>query len=194
EFYIFDFCGNFEYFNENPRGALGSLAEPLGKRLFKARLDVLTLLASPQQNHGQDNRHASENLREYGKFDAFRQELTDDLHQEVAAMNLDNFIVRTEREHVAKFADRAAWDKLNDTALGDLRAHVAGLPSEREAEHITAKLFDLICLNLQLALLQTTSDFVYYRDKVIELAHQLEGMESIPAVRAELALIQELQT
>lgn len=47
EFYIFEFCQNFEYFNENPEGASSSTAEPLGKRLFKARLDLLTLLRAP---------------------------------------------------------------------------------------------------------------------------------------------------
>ena len=92
------------------------------------------------------------------------------------------------------FADREAWNTLNDSALGDLRTHVAGLPSELEAEHISAKLFDLVCLNLQLALVRSTSDFVSYRDKVIELATQLEGMEAIPSVRAELALLQEVQS
>jgi type I restriction enzyme R subunit len=71
---------------------------------------------------------------------------------------------------------------------------VAGLPSERAVEHITAKLFDLICLNLQLALVRSTSDFIGYRDKIIELASELETMESIPAVRVEMALIQDVQT
>lgn len=56
--------------------------------------------------------------------------------------------VITELEHVTRFADREVWNALDDSALGDLRTHVAGLPSEREAEHITAKLFDLVCLNL----------------------------------------------
>src|SRR5690606_25016758 len=44
EFFIFDFCANFEYFNENPAGAAGGLAEPLTKRLFKRRLELLGAL------------------------------------------------------------------------------------------------------------------------------------------------------
>ncbi|MDP3978786.1 MAG: DEAD/DEAH box helicase family protein [Pseudomonas sp.] len=191
EFYIFDFCANFEYFNEHPKGALGGLAEPLGKRLFKARLDLLSLLTS------KDTRALGNLVESTGQYDAFvglRGDLSNELHDEVAAMNLDNFIVRTELEHVTRFADREVWNALDDAALGDLRTHVAGLPSEREAEHISAKLFDLVCLNLQLALLRSTSDFMAYRDKVVELASQLEAMENIPAVRAELALLQDLQT
>ncbi|MGH8160445.1 MAG: type I restriction-modification enzyme R subunit C-terminal domain-containing protein [Rhodanobacter sp.] len=190
EFYIFDFCANFEYFNENPRGALGGLAEPLSKRLFKARLDLLSLLPAGESP---DPHPLSERPHGYDALFFLRKELTDGLHGEVAAMNLDNFIVRTEREHVTRFVDRNQWDVLDDSALGDLRAHVAGLPSEREPEHITAKLFDLICLNLQLALVRSTADFVGYRDKIIDLASELETKDTIPAVRAELALIQDVQ-
>lgn len=191
EFAIFDFCANFEYFNENPKGALGGMAEPLGKRLFKARLDLLSLLAP------KDVRGPGDLAETRGRYDAFvelRKALTDELHDEVAAMNKDNFIVRTELEHVTRFAEREVWNALDDAAVGDLRSHVAGLPSERAAEHITAKLFDLLCLNLQLALLRSTSDFVTYRDKVVELASQLDVMDSIPAVHAELALLQDVQT
>lgn len=191
EFYIFDFCANFEYFNEHPKGALGGMAEPVGKRLFKARLELLSLLS------GKDTRvpeGLAETIGGYDSLGSLRQAVTEELHGEVAAMNQDNFIVRTEREHVLRFAERAAWNDLDDAALGDLRAHVAGLPSEREAEHITAKLFDLLCLNLQLAVLRSSGDFVAYRDRLRELASQLELMESIPAIRTELALIQDLQT
>lgn len=191
EFYIFDFCANFEYFNEHPRGALGGMAEPVSKRLFKARLDLLSLLS------GKDTRvpeGIAESIGSYESLANLREAVADELHREVASMNQDNFIVRTEREYVVRFADRNVWGGLDDAALGDLRVHVAGLPSEREAEHITAKLFDLLCLNLQLAALRSTGDFVSYRDRIRELASQLEVMESIPAIRAELALIHELQT
>lgn len=191
EFAIFDFCANFEYFNENPRGALGGQPEPLGKRLFKARLDLLSLLPD---GTAPDPHPQSESPEAYDKLFFLRKELTDELHGEVAAMNPDNFIVRTEREHVTRFVEREQWEGLDDSALGDLRAHVAGLPSEREPEHITAKLFDLICLNLQLALVRSTADFVGFRDKIIDLASELETKDTIPAVRAELALIQDVQS
>jgi len=109
-------------------------------------------------------------------------------------MNQQNFIVRTELEYVTRFADRKQWDALDGTALVELRDHVAGLPSEQEAEHITAKLFDLTCLGLQVALVRGTKDFLTYRDRIIELAMALEKQEAVPAIRAQLALIQELQT
>lgn len=190
EFAIFDFCGNFEYFNENPAGAAGTVAEPLAQQLFKRRLDLLEALPFvPQQaSNLQDARP------EYQGSSPLRADLLDLLHREVEAMNVDNFIVRPQRVFVLRFAQRPTWDALDGSALTDLRLHVAGLPSQREPEHITAKLFDLTCVNLQVALIETSSRFITLRNRVIELAQDLEAKESIPAVRAELELIQALQT
>ncbi|MGH6891738.1 MAG: DEAD/DEAH box helicase family protein, partial [Dongiaceae bacterium] len=191
EFYIFDFCGNFEFFNENPAGVAAPVSEPLAKRLFKRRLELLALLppgAPPKE------KWVGENGPPYGGLDAIRLGIVEQLHGEVAAMNLDNFIVRFEREHVSRFADRIRWDALDETALVELRDHVAGLPSEQEVEDVTAKLFDLTCIGLQLSLVRSAGSFVSLRDRVIELAGELEGMSAIPAVWAQMELIQELQT
>jgi type I restriction enzyme R subunit len=37
-FYIFDWCRNFEFFNQNPNVTEGAGAETLAKRLFTARV------------------------------------------------------------------------------------------------------------------------------------------------------------
>lgn len=186
EFFIFDFCGNFEFFNENPKGAVSTSGDPLQKRLFKRRIELMTLLSTKELPV-----HIGKDVSELKKLGA---DITGNLHGEVAAMNLDNFIVRAEREHVTKFSKREAWDALDDMALVELRDRVAGLPSESESEPITAKLFDLTCLNLQVALYKSTSDFKTLRNRVIEIAEDLESKETIPAVKAELALIQDMQT
>jgi type I restriction enzyme R subunit len=186
EFFIFDFCGNFEYFNEHPKGAAGGLSEPLGRRLFRARLDLLSLL-------GEQGDRQAEAQAGYDGSDV-RTGLLDTLHSEVATMNPVNFIVRTEHAHVTRFSAREAWDTLSGADLVDLRDRVAGLPSEQTHEHVTARLFDLVCVNLQLAIVRSTSDFMRNRDRIIELASDLETMQAIPAVQAELPLIQELQT
>ncbi len=185
-FHIFDFCANFEYFNENPKGASGAVGEPLGRRLFRARVDLLSLV------YGSAEDQAEVSPGYGGK--SLRTELIDELHGEVAAMNQQNFIVRTEVAHVARFAERDAWDSLGDADMADLRDHVAGLPSEKAADHVTAKLFDLVCINLQLAVLRLTTDFERNRDRIIELAADLETIDAIPAVKAELPLIQDIQS
>jgi type I restriction enzyme R subunit len=97
------------------------VAEPVGKRLFKARLDLLSLLSLLS---GKDTRVPAGIAETIGGYDALatlRQGVTDELHSEVASMNQDNFIVRTEREHVVRFANRNAWNTLVATASRSVR-------------------------------------------------------------------------
>lgn len=181
EFYIFDYCSNFEYFNENPDGAPVSTTEPLGQRLFKARLNILSLL----------------NAKDYQKEDlkAVQQDMRQSLQTEVKSMNKDNFIVRSELEHVEYFQNDAAWDNLDDLAIGTLREHISKLPNELESETLEAKLFDMLCYNIELAVLNKNDKAVTaYAKKVIEIASKLETKENIPVVAAQINLIQELQT
>jgi len=118
----------------------------------------------------------------------------DTLHAEVAAMNPANFIVRTEGESVARFAQRKAWHVLDGSALADLRNRVAGLPSQQPADPIAARLFDLLCVNLQLSRIRSGKDWPALRQRVMDIAAELEKLQAVPIVKAELALIQDVQT
>jgi len=195
-FYLFDYCQNLEYFSQNPETTDGALGASLGKRLFTARLELISeldktpvgeapggVVREPQATYG-DPRTGAEVRRSIGEL----------LHGEVAAMNLDNFVVRPRRRVVEKYAKTEAWTVLSEEALSELAHEVAGLPSEREAEAEEAKRFDLLILNLQLARLRAEPGFERLRDQVKAIAGLLEEKSAIPMVRDQMALIQEVQT
>src|ERR1039458_4755830 len=116
------------------------------------------------------------------------------LHDEVAAMNVQNFIVRAKRRLVEKYAKSEAWGELNQEAFAELAKEVAGLPSELEAEDEEAKRFDLLMLNLQLAVLRVEPAFDRLRKQVKAIAGLLEEKSTIPMVHAQMTLIQDIQT
>ena len=109
-------------------------------------------------------------------------------------MNLDNFVVRPQRRLVEKYAKPEAGRCLSPEALAELSHEVAGLPSELDPEDEEAKRFDLLVLNLQLALLRSEPGFARLRDQVKEIAGLLEEKSAIPMVRDQMALIQDVQT
>src|SRR3546814_10319638 len=113
ECFIFDFCAIVECFDENPAGAVGGLAEPLQKRLFKRRLELMSVLpaVAAAGSAGATADNLGEGRGGYDALVALRGEIADELHGEVAAMNLDNFIVRPQGEHVGRFRERKAWDR-----------------------------------------------------------------------------------
>ena len=196
-FFILDYCQDLEYFSQNPATTDGALGESLGKRLFKTRLELISVLdrsladAPAAAGARVVERHATYDAPSSG---ALRGEVASLLHAEVAAMNLDNFVVRPKRRLVEKYAQPAAWTTLKEDSLAELAHEVAGLPSEQEPEDEEAKRFDLLMLNLQLAVLRVEPAFQRLSDQVKAIAGLLEEKASIPMVQQQLPLIQEIQS
>lgn len=174
EFLIFDYCQNLEFFGENPDRAEPGGAAPIGERLFRARLELITALAKAK--HEDD------------------LGLRDRLHQEVAGMNVDNFIVRPHRREVEAFQTREAWDDLDAREVEALAAHVAGLPSAFRDDNLPAKQFDLLVLGSQLALLREDASFARAQARIRDLTSSLEALANIPLVAKQLPLILDIQT
>jgi len=183
-FKVFDYCQNFEYFNSRPDGMPDSKQKTLSQVVFEKRLEIAARL--------KDN--------DDSELIGLRDYIHDLLHHDVAGMNLDNFIVRPQRQVVEKYLTRESWDSLNEENINELVSLVAYLPSEAdpineyEVDDELSKRFDVLLLRMQLDILQKkpqSGDLVL---KIISIAEKLEQKSSIPAVASQLALIQEVQT
>lgn len=179
-FRIFDFCFNFDFFKENPDGIEGSGGTSLSTRLFQSRLKLISHLQT------------TADLEATGKL---RTGLSEILHDEVAGMNIENFIVRMRLETVERFQKIEAWKELSEDDAHDLSTEVAGLPSEIETDDMEARMFDLTALQMQLGHVEgNRSVLERLRKKVIEIAGLLEEKDAIPAVKEQLAYLQAVQT
>jgi len=78
--------------------------------------------------------------------------------------------------------------------LTNLARNVAGLPSELPADDETAKQFDLLLLNLQLAVLNSEPSAAAHQETIRRIAGQLELKGSIPMVAKQMPLILDIQT
>ncbi len=194
-FYLFDYCQNLEYFSQDIPATEGRVGASLGKRLFTARLELLATLDTTSQDKLVTA--MKEALATYGgpsTKEDLRRSIAELLQREVAAMNLDNFVVRPHRRLVEKYARPEAWVVLANEALAELSHEIAGLPSELDPENEEAKRFDLLALNLQLSLLRLEPSLARLRDRVIEIAGLLEEKSAIPMVREQMVLIQDVQS
>jgi type I restriction enzyme R subunit len=205
-FYIFDWCRNFEFFNENPEATEGAGGDSLAKRLFAARVEIVGEIdgRKPPQP-GTDGyaqpptpvSHAGEpgsapDLA--ASIDELRDKLAGELRTEIEGMTLDNFLVRPQRRYVEKFAAAEAWARLDADAQHELIDHLAGLPSSVTDDDLLAKQFDLLVFRAEIALLRVDAGFRNLRNRISEIASLLEGLANVPMVAAEMALILEVQT
>jgi type I restriction enzyme R subunit len=184
-FFILDYCQNLEFFKQATKLTEGSLSDSLGKRLFKTRLELIGEIDHPSSPPPPALEAASASLR--GDVAAL-------LYTEVAAMNLDNFVVRPKRRLVEKYAKPDAWAVLPLESRNELGHEIAGLPSELAAEDEEAKRFDLLILKLQLAVLRAEPSFERLREMVKTFASALEEKAIIPMVKPHLPLLQEIQS
>ncbi|MBC2605633.1 DEAD/DEAH box helicase family protein [Pelagicoccus albus] len=179
DFRIFDFCFNFEFFEENPEGIGGGVSETLGKRLFKSRARIVHLLDESPGFEG---------------VGGVRETLVSGLRSEIHSMNRENFLVRKTLSTVELFAEESQWNSINEEACEALQRDLSGLPTQVEKEKEETKRFDLLCYQIELALLENESGkFEMRRLRVIEIAANLETKPSVPAIKSQLAYLQSVQ-
>jgi type I restriction enzyme R subunit len=176
-FYIFDYCQNFEYFNQRVTEVAAAAQASLAAKIFGKRVELIDTIRQKDDESLGD----------------FEKSLLETLQHTVELINLDNFVVRPHRREVEKFRDQKAWDNIDPEKYYELTRIVASLPTEQEAEDETAKRFDFLMFKLIMTILSPHKDFEKLRDQVIEIANRLEEKNTGPMVHAEIELIQELQ-
>ncbi|MDX2099606.1 MAG: DEAD/DEAH box helicase family protein [Leptolyngbyaceae cyanobacterium bins.59] len=194
-FYLFDYCQNLEFFSHTPETIDAAPSKSLSKRLFTSRLELLSELDKRLQQTGvasaSTGQYTTDEPTSEGEV---RYSIASHLQAEVAAMNLENFIVRPHRQLVETYAQVNAWSTVSSEQARELANQIAGLPTQLPTESEEAKRFDWLMLQLQLARLRTEPGFVRLSQQVRAIASALEGKDNIPTVREQMALIQEIQT
>lgn len=188
-FYVFDFCGNLEYFSQDLPGSEGSIQKSLNQRLFETRLGLITSLdlvvpqgeSDPPQGQGVESERG------------LRVDTAWTLHHAVVGMNRDNFLVRPHRRWVEDYAHWPAWSSLTAEAAGDVAEHLAGLPSANVDDDEDAKRFDLLILRRQLAQLEGDALAAErLREQIQAIASGLLNQTSIPSVAERQALLDKV--
>lgn len=180
EFIIFDWCGNFEFFDMNPQGAEPMHSETLNERLFNTRLDLAVILQDAQYQTEEFTRTLCEQLK-------------DILHAQVCTLKLNHISVRKEMERVDKYRKRESWQFISPVEAQGLRKHIAPLIFLDDSD-FAAKKFDMLCLLEQLSLVDPTVDGNKPMQKICTVAELLEHKASIPQISLMLPTIREVQS
>ena len=153
DFLVFDFLENFQFFNSDVTIKESGGARPLNARIFEARVKALGLLhAESKTPEGKSVREDKEAFA--GLPEALKDTLVGQLKNRCVRNELDNFIVRTQRRSVEKFQNEQAWNDLSEQDRNELIENLSDIPTTVKDPDVDAKRFDLLCLQIQLGLLQ----------------------------------------
>ena len=179
-FLIFDFCENFEFFDEFPEGIQPTGVKSISQQIFEAKLQVAMEIRGNSESAGDDL--------------SLAEQYINDLHKLINDLDHNRFVVRKHLRLVNRFSHRKRWDNLSKSDVADIITNLSALPPYTDDTDEQAKRFDLIVLNLQLAILYNATAQTRLITKIIRIGKNLYKKKNIPAVNAQLSTIKAIQT
>ena len=181
-FFIFDYCGNFDFFREQPNGIEGSAVKTLSEEIFSKKIELIKELQEPA--------YAAP------EYQSLRNSLVDASVQNINALiNADGSMriaVKLKARYINKFKEKAAFTSLNVQDKGELLEYIAPLVSLYDAD-INAKRFDNLLYSLMLAvLLENNTGVAYGRSQLNKTVRALEKKQTITEVKNKLSLIKQV--
>ena len=175
QFYIFDFCGNFEFFRMNKDKTSANIIALQGA-IFHLKSQIVFKL--------QNSAYQTEELI------SFRQKLIDDMVKKVQELNKENFAVRQHLRYVEKYSDPQNYQLLTyeDTLLIGQELAPLILPDNDDAKAVR---FDALMYGVELAYL-TGKKYGKYRSDFFKKVNAVASVSNIPEIKAQNELITKI--
>ena len=175
KFYIFDFCGNFEFFREGGgKPTANQLA--LQGAIFNLKTQIVYKL--------QDIEYQTPDLIE------FRKTLVEDLVRKVSELNKENFAVRQHLKYVEMYSNPDNFTTLSyeDTLIIKEELSNLIIPDEDDAKAVR---FDALIYGIELAYL-VGKKYSRARSDLLKKVQGIASVANIPAINAQKELINKI--
>ncbi len=178
-FLIFDYCGNFEFFEQNPDGYDTTAQASVTAKIFEKRLVLTAKLTNEPYNREED-------------LQAYRTELLDLLHQQVSNLERQSVQVRPKLRLVDKLSERAVWEHLQAQERNEIVRELAELiPADIEEDEMTRR-FDLLMLTLQHEVTDGVLQEKKTKEIAMEMGEHLYSKRHIPAIKNVLPSVEKV--
>lgn len=175
KFYIFDFCGNFEFFRMNKGKATANMLALQGA-IFKLKAQIAFKL--------QDLAYQTKDLI------AFRKTLVEDMVRKVRELNRDNFAVRQHLKYVEFYSNPDNYVSLtyeNTLTMGEELAPLI-IPDKDEPKAVR---FDALLYGIELAYL-AGKPYSKARSDLTKKINAVASVANIPEIMAQADFLNKL--
>ena len=174
EFYIFDYCKNFEFFSENPKGIEANTQISLTERIYGYKLDLIVEL--------QNLKYQSDE-----SFKNYREELIEEFIEEINKLNKESFLVKAKVHYIEQFSKKDNWIYISTIDLSDIKENLIPLFIVSD-ENESAKRFDNLLYQLQVKRIRTEK-ISRCENAIIDTVSELEKLGTVPQVKEKQELI-----
>ena len=175
KFYIFDFCGNFEFFRMGGKSEGQSMIS-LQSAIFHLKAEIAYKL--------QDDAYRTEELSN------FRNRLICELSAKVQELNRENFAVKQHLRYVERFSNPNQYAVLTFPDTLDLRDEVAPLIPP-DGDEVSAVRFDALLYGIELAYL-IGKKYGRARNELIKKISDVAKTPNIPEIASQKGLIEKI--
>ena len=175
KFYIFDFCGNFEFFRMNKGKASANMLALQGA-IFKLKAQMTYKL--------QDIAYQTDELI------AFRNSLVEDMVRKVRELNKENFAVRQHLKYIDLFANPDNYQTLTYDDTMQMEHELAPLINPEEDDPKALR-FDALIYGIELAYL-AGKKYAKARSDLMRKVQEIAGVANIPEIMAQADLLNKI--
>ena len=178
-FYIFDWCRNFEYFDQNPDGSKGTTVQSLTEKIFSLRAKIAFHLQHQQYQE-----------------DAFAKGLHDEIkgimQEQVALLSDSHISVRENWADVSHFKEEQSWTYLSEVDVTTLTTVISHLLPRNTLDE-GAKKFDVLVLAIELSLIDDGETKAINAVRSVQnIAEKLQEKATLPQVQEKMDTIKEV--
>jgi type I restriction enzyme R subunit len=180
QFYIFDFCDNFNYFEMNPNGRTIDQGYSMTQKIFQMKLDLLFEL--------QKQKHQTNDFNK-----TFYERIRVELHELVSNFNRERILVRDKLPLVVKYSFENEWFDISEFKVQEIKNNLTLLvDSDKDLE--SAKAFDLKVFYIMLS--QVSADVIAKKatEQVVRICRALLEKLNIPQIADKRNLLAEVTT
>ena len=174
EFYIFDYCKNFEFFSENPKGIEANTQISLSERIYGYKLDLIVELQNLKYQSNET-------------FKKYREDLMQEFIEEINKLNKESFLVKAKVHYIEQFSKKENWVYISTIDLADIKENLIPLFIASD-ENESAKRFDNLLYQLQVKRIRTEKTS-RCENAIIDTVSELEKLGTVPQVKEKQELI-----
>lgn len=178
-FFIFDYCSNFEFFDQHPDGVYPTVSLNINQKIYSNMLDISKRLEDAKYQVQPDYKNYHESLK-------------NTLSKKIADLKEERADVHAQLYYKDKYKDPAAFEHLSDRNIYEIKEHLLLLIDGESIDDSSNKSWSYKLSIVQLSLLDSNVNSKSQQVQMMEIAKALLKKGGIAEIFNKIDILNEI--